>query len=972
MSFLFGGGQRQSAQQPALSGVQIQTSVQGKCIPIVYGTNRLAPNVIWLGDFVATATPSAGGGKGGVIGGGTGKGGGSGGYTYKTAMQLGLCEGPIQGIGNIYIDKNVTTAAAQGFTVFLGSYSQSAWSYLTTNHAAQALTYHGLVHVDAAGYSLGNSANLPNHNFEVKGIYSTSVSGKPDADPTLVVTDLLTNVNYGVGFPSARLGDMTNFQNYTLASGLLISPVYSSQQQAAAMIDDICKNCNVAAVWSSGTLNFIPYGDAAVTGNGKTYTPPSSTQYDLTDNDFMPNTNSTSSSQNNDPVLLTRKRQSDTINALKMEYCDNTNNYNTAVIEVKDQTSIDLYGIRSDASNNAHLFANATAAQTSAQLQMYRQQIRNIYSFTLPQKFVLLDPMDIVSATDLKLGISAQWVRLLTIDEQDDYSLVCTAEEYLTGTGSAQSANFQSNTGFGQDYNADPGLANTPIIFDAPVQLASNGGLETWLAVSGGVLWGGCDVYISSDNSTYQLAGRITGQCRMGTLTSSLPSHTDPDTVNTLAVDLSESFGQLLSGTQADADNGNTLCYVDGELISYETATLTSGYAYNLTYLRRGFYGTPIGSHNNGTNFARLDQQIFSYPYTAGQIGNTIYVKLCGFNIFGGGQQPLSEAVAYTHTLSGPTPPTPVQNFLVKQNGNVVIFQWTQVADFALKGYDIGYAPMGTTNWSLFELLTEASKGTEMTNANVPPGSWTFGIRAIDVAGQYQAGITTANLVVTNVDSVITSQEQSPDWPGTCQSLYRHWSGVLVPDDQNLASSYGWELFTSMVPTPVTDCYYITPTFDVGYDDNFRIFETNFLAPGTGETGTPQAVTYLDAWISGADPGNYVLWTVGVLDFRYANMKIDYAPVLGQVGYISEFSFTIDNAETTTTTPVTAVIGAGGTAIVFTSTYHLNPFVNPVVQGSSALYATVTGVSLTGATIHVFNNLGVDVGGTVTYTVTGS
>ena len=38
-----------------------------------------------------------------------------------------------------------------------------------------------------------------------------------------------------------------------------------------------------------------------------------------------------------------------------------------------------------------------------------------------------------------------------------------------------------------------------------------------------------------------------------------------------------------MSGTLADADNFVTLCYCDGELVSYQTATLTALYQYDLT-----------------------------------------------------------------------------------------------------------------------------------------------------------------------------------------------------------------------------------------------------------------------------------------------------------------------------------------------------------------------------------------------------
>jgi hypothetical protein len=139
-------------------------------------------------------------------------------------------------------------------------------------------------------------------------------------------------------------------------------------------------------------------------------------------------------------------------------------------------------------------------------------------------------------------------------------------------------------------------------------------------------------------------------------LTASLAAAGDPDTIDTLAVDLTQSQGQLLSSTQADADAYVTLCYCGAELVSYETATLTATYKYNLTYLRRGAYGTAIGNHAAGAQFARFgpnDPSLFRYTYPASFIGQTIYLKLSGFNIFGQALQDLASVSAYSYTLLG-------------------------------------------------------------------------------------------------------------------------------------------------------------------------------------------------------------------------------------------------------------------------------------------------------------------------------
>jgi hypothetical protein len=223
------------------------------------------------------------------------------------------------------------------------------------------------------------------------------------------------------------------------------------------------------------------------------------------------------------------------------------------------------------------------------------------------------------------------------------------------GVGTASLYPRLAAAGSAVDTLTDPGGTNPPIIFEPPTAL-SGGAYEVWLIASGGPDWGGCQVWISLDNTTYALAGTIYRGARQGTLTADLPNHLDPDNISMLSVDLTQSQGQLLSGTQADADNLVTLCYVDGELISYRTATLTAAHEYDLTYLRRGVYGTAINAHSNGSNFARFgpsDPSLFRYRYPGNFVSQTIHVKLPAFNMFGQALQDLSGLAADTYTLTG-------------------------------------------------------------------------------------------------------------------------------------------------------------------------------------------------------------------------------------------------------------------------------------------------------------------------------
>ena len=490
----------------------------------------------------------------------------------------------------------------------------------------------------------------------------------PDANPADVLQDFLTNPYYGATqFPAGHVGDLSTYRAYCLAAGLLVSPTITNQAAATSFVADLMKATNSEIVWSNGVLTVVPYGDAVLSANGASYAPPSAPLYVIDDDDLLANqgTNphSVSAAQSPDPVTVTRLDPANRENDITVEYLDRANLYNPTIVEAKDDAAIALFGLRNNGSKQLHLFCTQSAALMSAQLMLGRQQIMRSFCFTLGREFILLDPMDIIAVTDANAGLVDQWVRIKEITENDDRSLSIVAEEYLQGTGAAPQYGHQAPQPYVPNYNIAAPAALPPIFFDAPVQIGNVLGMETILCTNGsGPNWGGCDVYVSSDNVTFGYAGTLYGGTVMGTLTASFPSGSDPDTADTLSVDLTESEGVLMPGTQADADQGNTLCVVDGELVTYEQATLTAQWKYNLGkngatpgYLRRGFYGTTVASHSSGAPFARLKPgSYFTLGYGSANIGETVYVKLLSFNQWGGGKGTLSAATSYSHTLSAP------------------------------------------------------------------------------------------------------------------------------------------------------------------------------------------------------------------------------------------------------------------------------------------------------------------------------
>lgn len=751
----------------------MQSSVFGLPIQIVYGRHRITGNIIWYGDFTSTAQTSSAGG------GGKGGGGGGGGapqvtgYQYSASIAIGLCEGPVSGIVRMWEGKKVvtginTTTTFKGLLPggsqarFTGAAGQSPWAYLTAKYPAQALNYPGMAHIDATAVDLGNNASLPNYSFEMQGIGQFSAA-IVDANPKDIIYDFLTNAKHGALFPAAKIGDMTPFSNYCVANGIFLSVVVDSQKTAAEWILQWLKACNSTVVYSDGLLKFVPFGDEAVTGNGATFTPTLTPIYDLDDDAFI-------SDGGSDPVRVTRKAQSDTPNSIRVEFSNRGNFYNPEVAEAHDQANIEAYGLRPASPEKLTEICDATIARHVAQLILQRGLfIRNHYEFTLPWKYALLEPMDVVTLTDSALGLVREPVRITSIEEDEFGLLTVSAEELPIGVAAASKYQQQAGSGFAADYNADPGNANAPVIFEAPDLLTAGTGLEVWIATSGGVNWGGAEVWVSRDNASYQRVGTIYGGARHGFLTAALPTGGDPDKVNSLAVDISTSGGQLSGGTQADADALNTLCYVDGELIAFQSATLTGTGKYTLgTYLRRGAYGTAIGAHNKGAQFARLDKAIFAYPFTADMIGLPLYIKLLSFNQVGAAKQTLDMVQAITYNVTGLALKSPLPNVSGLSNAyraGQTLLSWNAVSDFRAVDYEIRLG----TNWKTAIVLGR----TPLTEFVVTQGGtyWVAahfsnatGVTAYSATPQSIAiggGIIPANIV-----SVV--DEAATGWLGTC------------------------------------------------------------------------------------------------------------------------------------------------------------------------------------------------------------
>jgi hypothetical protein len=506
---------------------------------------------------------------------------------------------------------------------------------------------------------------------------------------------------------------------------------------------------------------------------GYSFNPNLTPIYSLTDDDYI-------AQEGEDPIKVIRADPYTLPTIQRLEVLSRSNRYTPLPVEARDQSQIELLGARVGPTIQAHevcdeINIGPIVAQTILQRLLY---VRRTFSWKLDWCFIGLEPMDIVELNDSNLGLVNQAVRITEADEDDDGIFTFTAEELTVGVSTP--VLYQSGAAAGSTMNtaiaAEP-VNSPPLIYEPPANLTADT-LQLWLGASGGSggvvdpNWGGCNVLVSVDGgASYSPAGVITQALRQGVLTANLALASGFDTTNTLSVNLAESGGELIGASQASAEAGGTLALVDGELLAYETATLVSGNAYNLTGLARGLDSTTPASHLSGAQFARLDGAVLKLTFPVSMVGQTIQLKFQSFNMFNGGQQALSTCAVYNYTFLGTAlaaPLAPVTAVYPQYTSGFLNVYWDEVVD-----------PRGTAVYEIRKGTTETGSTLVRTQAHPPfvvPGEGTFWIAAkITMATGltvYSSSWASIAISANQLGGTIIDQynEQGADWPGALQS----------------------------------------------------------------------------------------------------------------------------------------------------------------------------------------------------------
>lgn len=336
---------------------------------------------------------------------------------------------------------------------------------------------------------------------------------------------------------------------------------------------------------------------------------------------------------------------------------------------------------------------------------------------------------------------------------------------------------------------------------------------------------------------------------------------------------------------------------------------------------------------------------------------------------YGSGVKPSAWSSAATHTVAaGVAAPSDVTGFQVSQNGSLVNFFWKLISDANRDGYIIRYGPAGVT-WENATPLLEEGRGTRVTSAYVPNGTWDFLIKAINLQRKLSVNAARSSLTVLGLLDIINQTEHSPEWDGTLDGYWKHYNGKLVPQDQNAASTYGYEMFDEVVPNPVATSRYTTGEIDGFVDALMRISGSIDSELAQGTTGIANPTLQVDYRGESGSYDGFEDWETGEVEARYAKFQIENDNTLG-VALISGFTTILDAREREEKDTNITVAG-GGTAITFDQAFRVTPYIEVGVIGGGGLIAESAGDATTGFTFHIYNSGGSSVGGTGKWKATG-
>lgn len=477
---------------------------------------------------------------------------------------------------------------------------------------------------------------------EGAGTFVMEEESKPvggDAIPYRVIKDLVTNKVKGVGLDESIFNpdNIKDYYLYCKENNFEISIAILESRECREIIKEICMATNSTAFLSNGTIKILPFLDNLQPV-------------------FALNVDHFVFSSDDPPISIERIPTSEIHNSIGIEFSNRETDYAIDTVEAQDQASIDVYGLNKSEPAKLSCIKKRDMAFKIANIALQREQnIRNRYKFRLPLNFMFLSNMDIVTITDEEIGLINVPVRITEMNTDRKSGIIeFNSEDYVTNNSTVTDLVIDNPSDISIDMNSEAGSIELFKILEPPYEISKSTTLEIWgAASSSNPNWGGCNVHVSWDDTTYKYVTTLQGKSRLGTLMQGITAENGIDQINHLNLDLTKSLSEIVSLSDADFNNNESVSIINDEYFAYKNSVLISKNKYDVSYLNRGLYGSQPSIHNQDSIFLKLSGSLFKQPIKESDIGKKIYIKLTSFNVFGQAEEDISTVDPIEYIITG-------------------------------------------------------------------------------------------------------------------------------------------------------------------------------------------------------------------------------------------------------------------------------------------------------------------------------
>ncbi|QXQ05498.1 phage tail protein [Sphingosinicellaceae bacterium] len=676
---LLGGGK--ARQVGRLSNLAVQSSAYGEPIPRLYGTMRIAGNLVWTAGIAEHSSTSGGGKRGGAK---------TTSYTYSSSFAVILSARPVAGIGRVWADgKLLRDAAGTWITpatmrLHLGGDGQSVDPLIAAAEAAGgAPAYRGLAYAVFEDLPLADYGNrIPNLTFELIA----------DADGTgagAVVADLCAAAKIeGV----APVGIFQSFGGFAAAQG---GSVREQLGQLTELYD----------------LRFVDDGTGLGVCAGPAVASITLAADDLGSHD--------ASSSPHEARSEARGAGGQLDDAVALGFFDPARDY---------QPGLQRAVRRADAARIAQVDIAAAFSADSAKglagaLLARRNAARVGATFQLPPR-----SLDVRAGTAVRReGDTTTWsVRRWTFA---NFVSEVAVERKPVRLASAAVA----DPGRVHDAGDSAAGATTLHLLDLPPLFGEAAGPRLYVAGAGASPgWRRSSVALSLDGGeTYTAIGEVGAPSVVGTTVSTLSAGSGDrwDRTGRVEVELLADSLWLESRAEAVVLAGANLALINNEIVQFASVEALGGRRFALSMLLRGRRATDVAAHPAGGRFVMLDpERLLALDLGSEVIGRSLRVRATGAG--DGATQPV--AIDFAGNAARPLPPVFVR---CVADGGDAVFAWKRRSRSGFAWLDGVDAPVGESAESY---RVEVRRGATLVRAvTVAVAGWRYlaADRAADLAG---------------------------------------------------------------------------------------------------------------------------------------------------------------------------------------------------------------------------------------------